>query len=695
MFTQAKPIWIKGRSNELNVQTAFTCTVDSRPGLTLRLTGATYYRVFVDGRFVHYGPARAARGCARVDEIALPERGPVALCIEVMGYRCNSLSTANQPSYLQAEIVVGGEVIAFTGRDFVGRLPGTHLQKVQRFSKQRHFGEVWDFRTRPTDPALGEPAETEVLPLDLRYLPRAVAMPEYRRSPDAALAMHGTTTVDPEAKVKLRQYSGTMPDGWGFFDESEIEHLPFPAFQRLVQHPSDTPASLPLTLKAGEYAIMDLRQVYAGFFSLALTANAESDFILAFSEASPEGRFEFVRINMHAVIEYLLAPGAYDHLSFEPYTARYAMIAVTAGEIELRSLSMVELEHPLPDAPSLGDAELDKIYTAARRSFAHNAVDIFFDCPSRERAGWLCDSYYTAQAEYHILGKVDVEPAFLENFLLRPDETQLGNGTIPTPQAVLPMCYPGDPNGEYIPQWAMWYVLELEQYLNHRAPDADRARFKPLIDALMAWFAQYENEDGLLEKLPGWNFVEWSKANQWTQEVNYPTNMLYAETLECCDKIWHGGETARANAIRAKVRELSFDGEFFRDHAYRDETGKLVNYPDISEVCQYYAFRFGVADRDDPRYARLMHTIRTTFGPHRTDALPHIEKANALMGVYLRLELLQMWDERDLLLSDIRGFFGGMADRTGTLWEYTAVKGSLDHGFASYAAVALWNAVKG
>lgn len=61
-------------------------------------------------------------------------------------------------------------------------------------------------------------------------------------------------------------------------------------------------------LASGEYALLDLRQIYAGFFSLALTAAAESDFILAFSESSPEGRFTFARINMHAVIEYLLAP---------------------------------------------------------------------------------------------------------------------------------------------------------------------------------------------------------------------------------------------------------------------------------------------------------------------------------------------------------------------------------------------------
>ena len=42
---------------------------------------------------------------------------------------------------------------------------------------------------------------------------------------------------------------------------------------------------------------------------------------------------------------------------------------------------------------------------------------------------------------------------------------------------------------------------------------------------------KYENGDGLLQNLPSWNFVEWSAANDWINDVNYPTNFLYAEVL--------------------------------------------------------------------------------------------------------------------------------------------------------------------
>ena len=45
---------------------------------------------------------------------------------------------------------------------------------------------------------------------------------------------------------------------------------------------------------------------------------------------------------------------------------------------------------------------------------------------------------------------------------------------------------------------------------------------------------------------------------------------------------------------------------------------------------------------------------------------------------------------KEKLLDEIKGFFGDMARVTGTLWEHAnAYTGSLNHGFAAYAATAM------
>ena len=65
-------------------------------------------------------------------------------------------------------------------------------------------------------------------------------------------------------------------------------------------------------------------------------------------------------------------------------------------------------------------------------------------------------------------------------------------------------------------------------------------------------------------------FVEWSEANDFVQDVNYPSNMLYAGALAAAGRMYGLPElTAKAEKIRETIRRQSFDGEFFVDNAVR------------------------------------------------------------------------------------------------------------------------------
>ena len=119
MFKSAKRIWLKGLTGEMNTQARFVTELCVPSNVVLRLTGSTFYKVYIDGELIHHGPAPTATGFARVDVIELPEkRGKVSLSIEVAGYASNSYAAVNQESYVIAEVVSGDEVISFTGKDF-------------------------------------------------------------------------------------------------------------------------------------------------------------------------------------------------------------------------------------------------------------------------------------------------------------------------------------------------------------------------------------------------------------------------------------------------------------------------------------------------------------------------------------------------------------------------------------------------
>ena len=319
---------------------------------------------------------------------------------------------------------------------------------------------------------------------------------------------------------------------------------------------------------------------------------------------------------------------------------------------------------------------------------------MFTDCPSRERAGWLCDSFFIGRVSRLLTGSLALEDLFLDNYA-RAASFDVADG-------MLPMCYPGDHvNGNYIPNWAMWLVLELDEYVRRGGDARLVAAFRPRLEKLVAFLWKYRNADGLLEKLPGWVFVEWSQANKWVQDVNYPSNMLWAETLDAVDRLYGRPDlAAEAARVRETVRRQSWDGRWFRDHAVRQADGSLAVRPDdISETCQYYAFFFKVATPET--HPALWRTLVESFGPSRLDAekkplaYPQVAPSNAFIGNYLRLECLSRAGLSGKVLEECRGYFAAMAARTGTLWEFDKPTHSCCHGFASHAAVLLVRDVLG
>jgi alpha-L-rhamnosidase len=208
--------------------------------------------------------------------------------------------------------------------------------------------------------------------------------------------------------------------------------------------------------------------------------------------------------------------------------------------------------------------------------------------------------------------------------------------------------------------------------------------YHPRIDKLFDYFRKFENEEGLLEDLESWNFVEWSMANQLTKNVNYPTNMLYSGALRAAAQLY-GDEVyaAKADAVLETVRRQSFDGQFFVDNALRKDC-ILVPSGERTEVCQYYAFFFGAATPKS--HPQLLKTLVEDFGPDRasTGKWPQIHPANAFIGNYLRLDMLMQLGYRDTVRENIEGYFLYMAEKTGTLWENIGSTASCNHGFASY-----------
>ena len=700
-FRSARPIWPAGRETEQNLIVGFRAVIDvdeseAEPlAVSLRMIGSTVYRVYVNGEFTFYGPARGPHGYYRLDEIDLSDRitsGANLIAVEIAGYNIDTQYTLDQPSFLQAEVISDGHVLASTGGDgvsFDAVILPERVQDVPRYTFQRGFTEEYHLTPGFDAWKMDKAAEVETAECavceDKEIIPRRIPLPEFVKYPPVRSVARGSFTpgiipgtiwlgdeeedVDAPMRARLEKEQATSPCA------------ALQCFRTDSREELDTPldAGVNIELAADSYHIVDFGTNLSGFMGFRVSCTEDTTLYVSYDEILTDGEVNFRRLGCISIICYHLAPGKYDLEVFEPYTLSAMKLHALGGACTVQDIYIRDYSYPDVHRSSFScsDRDLNRIFRAGVETFRQNSVDLFMDCPSRERSAWLCDGFFTSRVADDLCPDTNLEKNFLENYLLPPFPY--------LPEGMLPRCYPADHrDGDFIPTWSLWFVIQLEEYL---ARSGDRElvdALKPKVQKLFGYFKNFENEFELLENLEKWVFIEWSKANDYPQDVNYPANMVFSGALAAAGRMYDLDDlTQKAERIRNVIREQSFDGEFFVDNAVRED-GVLNPTRNRTEVCQYYAFFFGTATPE--LHPELWKVMSTDFGPYRNyeTTWPEISKANAFIGNYLRLEILSRHGINAQAVKEVNGYFLKMADMTGTLWEVDNPGGSLNHGFASH-----------
>ncbi|MFR1517365.1 MAG: hypothetical protein ACLSVG_01115 [Clostridia bacterium] len=679
-FQKAQPVWEAGKETELNTTLLFRAACPRCGSAKLLITGSACYHVFVNGIFQAVGPARAAHGYYRVDELQIClDREQNEIEIIVMGYACNSFCYTDQPSFLTAEVVSDKGVIAYTeaegmffrAAEWLGK-----IRKVQRYSFQRPFAEAYDFtREQYRDVKL---ACTQAK----KYLPRGVFYGKYETESARSVIQKGAFSVSEKQQYyDDRSIAQIGPQLKGFVRE-ELEILSTTEAQKLdpvIAERGSFPAA-EVSVGKDSFVTYDMGKNLTGLIGFSIECDAPCEIYAVFDEILQGEEINFTRLTAANVILLKIARGRTAFLSIEPYTFRYIRIYCKGAGCVIRGLHLRRVGAPAPRKRlDSGNPKLQAIFDAAVETYRQNTFDIYMDCPSRERAGWLCDSFFTARVERVLTGKSEVERNFIENYIL-PERFRC------LPEGMLPMCYPADHyDGVFIPNWAMWFVLELGEYQKRTGDAPLIARAKEKVYALLQYFRRFENEFGLLEKLESWVFLEWSKSNELVQDVNFPSNMLYAKMKRVISALYGDASlAAEADRLQSTIREMAYTTEgFFCDNAYRRD-GKLLLSGEYTESCQYYAFHTQTATPE--LYPALWQRLVADFGRDRreTHKWENVAFANAFIGNYLRMDLLASYGSREEVLKNIEDYFYYMAEKTGTLWENDGDYASCNHGFASH-----------
>lgn len=236
---------------------------------------------------------------------------------------------------------------------------------------------------------------------------------------------------------------------------------------------------------------------------------------------------------------------------------RWCQMEVTTGDEPLTLLSLAVYETRYPDdivgSFSCDDPTIEPIRQISTRVLQECLHEMSFDCPYYEQHMYPGDS----RVQYLVAGTLYADARLVKQAMALFGDAQRPNGFVP-------MNYPGRmtlESGLYTLCWVNmfrdWlYWRSDENWLRTRLPGARRA-----LDGIAA----FEDADGFLTKMPGWNFTDYT--NPWPNGVapygrkdglSAIESLQYLYSLQAfADVEERLGETAFALHYRTKAEALA------------------------------------------------------------------------------------------------------------------------------------------
>ena len=155
----------------------------------------------------------------------------------------------------------------------------------------------------------------------------------------------------------------------------------------------------------------------------------------------------------------------------------------------------VELESAFSSADDASLADIRRISARAMQMCCH---EMLFDCPFYEQQMYPGDT----RVQLNVLSAMSRDDRIIRRAIEIYDLNTRDDGQCP-------FNYPT----RYTQEGASYTLCYLLMYGDYAMNHADRAWLRARLPGLrksMAGMEYYENKDGLLENLPGWNFMDWT-----------------------------------------------------------------------------------------------------------------------------------------------------------------------------------------
>ena len=726
---KALPIWGEQLSESYNQFLGFRANLTLEEGrdVIIRLVARTFYRLFLNGEPVMNGPARTTKGYCRIDEIQKRLRGTVKIAVEVTAFSKDkrySNDHTMEPGMLAVEVLdaASGEILTSTGdgnwryTELSYRVGMTDLMshcrgivEYYRLSPQNLF-----WTTLEQDMPEFTFCSPVILPEQISWLERRAPYPTYAAIPFERLEQvteikcpandekdSASRAETPEQVLERKRMETARED-----EMISLAKIVNPGWEKLVppenrflesllsEHDTLFTGACRETVYQGKRALELLHGDGNTAFTFSIPA-LEVGFLHLLVQAEKKTVLDIINtdhLNAEGCVDsnsyvcrYELEPGTYDLLTMEPKLCQYVKLIVrTTGKVKLSYPELLDDTYPDQETCTFrcSDGDLNRIYEGAKRTLRLNTLDIFMDCPERERGGWLCDSYFSGYAAWQLFGDLKVEQDFLENFLLT-DASDYRDGFFPE-------VYPGsnaskgDPG---IETWSFWLLAELESYAKRAKDRTFLDQHYPRVKAFLDGVKTHLGESGLFEHF-SILFVDWSLSNHpvCLEPISLPVNCLIACAYRLMGELYGQDEwkqlaaqvTRRIEEVWRQIRKMS-DG-------CRYENGHFIGNGVRTESGIALEFWSGFHKED----LTLRRQFLDEMGPcPKERPNPNIGGLNLFIGMMIRFEVLARLGETKRLLTEMKSvYLPQLREGQGTLFEGIQAKAGC-HGFNGMAGALL------
>jgi len=358
----------------------------------------------------------------------------------------------------------------------------------------------------------------------------------------------------------------------------------------------------------------DLGRYYCAYPAVVLSGGKGAKFAICFAEAShrgdsklktsePDARGKIVGRYLPAFGDTFVSDGRAGATFSAPWfrCGKWVRIDIETKDepLTVDSVAIVESRYPVemesefssPDDPSLG--AIREISARAMQMCCH---EMLFDCPFYEQQMYPGDT----RVQLNVLSAMSRDDRMVKRAMEMYDLNTRDDGQCP-------FNFPtrGIQEGA---SYTLCYLLMYGDYvMNHADREWLRARI-PGLRRSMAGIEYYENADGLLENLPGWNFMDWvvgwdgdgtAPGCRFGDGVNAELNLYWNLAMRSASTT----ERALGNELQARYWEEKSEKlkQAIVKAFWDDKRGILADTPakkDFSEHAQALALLGDVLPKD-------------------------------------------------------------------------------------------------